>query len=509
MTRPFLTVLVAALVALFLAHARRHAFVQDDAYVFLRYAENVLEGHGPVWNPGERVEGYSSPAWLAWATAASAVSRDPVPLLHVSTVALALLTLALAFHLARRLADSTAAGVLTLGVAATDRTFAVWSTSGMETRLFGALALGASALAWSLRDAPRAGRGWFLGGVLVALSLARPEGVLLSLLVLGFAAGGVAAGRRPALIAAAVWAAGVALHLGFRLRYYGRLLPNTFYAKVTGPEPASGLAYLGDYLRSFPLTAALVLACLLGCALRRGRTAFEVHAGTLAAAWLGYLLLIGGDFMEFRMLDVLATYGYVVAAAVAVRVWDRATIPAARWGVVALAGAVAAGNVVADRGFERAPHFVLSQRALGEQTTERWAEVGRWLARIAEPGESLATTAAGAIPYYSKLPCVDMLGLNDPGVADWPVDPRGRVGHRRRIPPEMLAQRGVTFVVGEPRLSSAPDFGRLRPGQLVLRVEPAGRDAARGRRWYLLVETTRDPFALARSLRRRGVAVTF
>ena len=37
----------------------------DDAYITYRYAANVIDGHGPVFNPGtEPVEGFSSPLWL-------------------------------------------------------------------------------------------------------------------------------------------------------------------------------------------------------------------------------------------------------------------------------------------------------------------------------------------------------------------------------------------------------------------------------------------------------------
>ena len=45
-----------------LALAYRADFV-DDSYIFLRYAQNIAEGHGPVFNIGERVEGYSSALW--------------------------------------------------------------------------------------------------------------------------------------------------------------------------------------------------------------------------------------------------------------------------------------------------------------------------------------------------------------------------------------------------------------------------------------------------------------
>src|SRR5687768_6252470 len=32
----------------------------DDAYISYRYAANLVAGHGLVFNPGERVEGYSN-----------------------------------------------------------------------------------------------------------------------------------------------------------------------------------------------------------------------------------------------------------------------------------------------------------------------------------------------------------------------------------------------------------------------------------------------------------------
>ncbi|MGE0754072.1 MAG: hypothetical protein AB7L92_02820, partial [Alphaproteobacteria bacterium] len=40
----------------FLTHQR----YQDDAFISLTYARNLLAGHGLTWNPGEAVEGYSN-----------------------------------------------------------------------------------------------------------------------------------------------------------------------------------------------------------------------------------------------------------------------------------------------------------------------------------------------------------------------------------------------------------------------------------------------------------------
>ena len=38
-------------------------FVQDDAYISFRYARNLADGFGLVWNIGERVEGYTNFLW--------------------------------------------------------------------------------------------------------------------------------------------------------------------------------------------------------------------------------------------------------------------------------------------------------------------------------------------------------------------------------------------------------------------------------------------------------------
>lgn len=39
------------------------AFLQDDAFITFRYAANIADGLGPVWEPGNYVQGYSNPLW--------------------------------------------------------------------------------------------------------------------------------------------------------------------------------------------------------------------------------------------------------------------------------------------------------------------------------------------------------------------------------------------------------------------------------------------------------------
>ena len=50
----------------------------DDAFITFRYAQNLVDGLGPVYNAGERVEGYSSPIWMLASAAGNALGIDPV-----------------------------------------------------------------------------------------------------------------------------------------------------------------------------------------------------------------------------------------------------------------------------------------------------------------------------------------------------------------------------------------------------------------------------------------------
>src|SRR3954469_12755146 len=51
-------------------------FIIDDAYISFRYAENLVAGHGLVFNPGERVEGYTNFLWVLIIAAVHALGGE-------------------------------------------------------------------------------------------------------------------------------------------------------------------------------------------------------------------------------------------------------------------------------------------------------------------------------------------------------------------------------------------------------------------------------------------------
>ena len=289
-------------------------FLTDDAFISFRYARNLLEGHGLVFNVGERVEGYSNFLWtLELAAIWGAFGVRPeyaAPWLSVAftvgTIAAllwwALRTPALPY---RRLTTWIA-----LGLVCSSATFAVWTSGGgLETRQFTffiVLAVVCLALyrrnRWGLLTASLS---------LAAAALTRPEGPLIAAIcVAWFATQSMAdAGRlRPDWHSMAYLIAPCAIiitaHFLFRYAYYGEWLPNTYYAKFVRPWYEMGYRYLSAAAVETGLYLLLPLAWV---GLRQRWQAHRDGAYALVLLLISvhilYVMRIGGDIFEFHPLD--------------------------------------------------------------------------------------------------------------------------------------------------------------------------------------------------------------
>ncbi|HEY4491844.1 MAG TPA: hypothetical protein VI958_07560, partial [Acidobacteriota bacterium] len=58
----FLVILMIFIWAVADAYQRR--WVTDDIFIGFRYAQNLVDGRGLVYNTGERVEGYTNFLWV-------------------------------------------------------------------------------------------------------------------------------------------------------------------------------------------------------------------------------------------------------------------------------------------------------------------------------------------------------------------------------------------------------------------------------------------------------------
>jgi len=88
------------------------------------------------------------------------------------------------------------------------------------------------------------------------------------------------------------------------------------------------------------------------------------------------------------------------------------------------------------------------------QPVQDWEGVGKQLGSdLPEDSDVfIATTAAGAIPFYSKLPTLDMLGLTDAQVAHEGELFEAQRNHTRIASIHILVERGVHLMLGQPWL---------------------------------------------------------
>ncbi|MDX9753990.1 MAG: hypothetical protein RBU29_08520, partial [bacterium] len=107
---------------------------------------------------------------------------------------------------------------------------------------------------------------------------------------------------------------------------------------------------------------------------------------------------------------------------------------------------------------------------------ESWKRYGLWLKEKYPPGTLIAVTTAGAVCYFSDLPSLDILGLNDTTVAHTPnPSPDWRYpGHDKSNPDYILSQK-PRFIQLFPLLffSSRP-YPEWRLEQMI--TYPAQRD---------------------------------
>ncbi|MFN8177563.1 MAG: hypothetical protein U0167_06535 [bacterium] len=457
---------IAITVVLFARNVAAYYFLNDDAFISFRYARFFADGHGLVWNLGERVEGYTSFLWVLLLAAGARLRIEPEILSNILGIAsgVALLALLVRFS-ARRWGTWNPWTFAPPLVLALSRNFTAWCTGGQETMLFALLAFAAVDVYFEERR--RAAGGGVVSSLLLALAtLTRPEGMGLAAVVGAFAVVDVVQKRSGAgrvLRWGAPYLAIVGGHLLWRHAYYGAWLPNTFHAKVPGLMVGRGLEYLTWFHRD----------CLFGWfipgilfAVWRARDIEHALLLAWVTAHLLYVVLIGGDIFEFRFLVFVFPAAYWllidgIRRMVEILPSSRMLLRAAAAGAVLLPLLFATGiGVTRNLLLERGAYLpsVPTLRAY----TRQWILVGRMLRQLIDDGVLprdfyLATGAAGAIPYYTRWRILDRYGLNDFEIARMPV--RSPVlGHQHDVSLDYMRRRGVEGVEAVPIFTKKPNF---------------------------------------------------
>jgi arabinofuranosyltransferase len=456
--------LLAALIGLaglgVLALQARHylPFIADDALISLRYAQRLLTGRGLTWTEGPPVEGYSN---LLWVLLSATLGLTGVDLIFgarlLGGIGMGAAIGAVVFasrpeNLARLLPLTAAVFVLALS-----GPMAVWTIGGLEQPLLAGLLAWALVLCYSIVDDEegRKALDWRLAGpslLLGLISLTRPDGPLFAV-----AAGlgvlfskGLKKDSFRCSLALVFFPALFYLGQGiFRFVYYRTWLPNTALAKLSlsWHRLQEGFRYVGGgfwSLRYLLLMILLLAICCIPGGRERKRIAFLIAPLVL---WTLYVALIGGDIFPAHRHFVPVIVILSLLSAELLNTFSARRSPrmvAIGLGVLGLLSLHFAAQF---RDFE-------NHRAIEERWEWDGEVVGLFLKRAFGASKPvLAADPAGCLPYFSGLPSLDLLGLNDAYLARHPPKNfgQGYLGHELGDGAYVLGRKPDLIVFCNPR----------------------------------------------------------
>jgi hypothetical protein len=413
--------------------ATQHDVLVDDAWIFHRYANNWAAGLGPVFNAGERVEGYSSLLWTALLALGARCSWRPESLAPLLGLLFGGLTLILTAALTRRLVPQSSSLAVAVPLAVSLSTgLAYFAVAGMDTPLFACVLLttALSAMAWL-----DGGRRSALLLALGALVIVRAEGaayVCAVLVVLGIVV--VRSGNvrlRSDYRGVIGWTLLVLLvQFGGRRLYYGEWFPTPALSKAFLEHailetrrlhlPYSALViptirHGFDYQRHVLIGLAVPFAVL---AVASARGARGLHMAWMAASLTAVnallIVLAAGDWMPYQRLGIAVWPLVLLLAAWAclqIAAWCGVSL---RWAQVLGIVAVVVIGVCRFETPSLEPDMqgLLAPREQGGSLLYR--QLGELVSR-SEPAVTLVTNIAGKMPYYAgpRTRVVDLMGLTD------------------------------------------------------------------------------------------------
>lgn len=432
-------ILLAAVVLLGVGHLGVfHAYLTDDAFISFRYLDHWLAGNGLVYNLGERVWGFTNFGWILLLAPLRALGMDPILAARgLGLLATAWIALCVGGAFAKEPTERPEANLVALLLLACNGGFLLQAWSGLETALFSALVL-ASLCAVHRGLATGSERQVAAAGMLAAAAtLTRPEGGLV-LAGLGFALWrSRRSSRMQSLRAARAVGLGYVplvlvsvLALAF---YYEAPWPNTLSAKVgaSWEQLARGAHYAGAYALHYPASLVVLLAALLRW---RSLGPFQQTLSVTCGAFVVLVVAAGGDWMfGYRLFHPVTTLSCAIVPGL-IRGLDTRPLRA----VLVLSLCIASFQLA-----NSFTHFRISL-ARDETYVHSGIRIGKWMRENLPPSALLATNTAGTIPYYSGLPIVDMMGLNDRTIAE-----------RTDLPSEW---KGIEKGDGRYVLARKPDF---------------------------------------------------
>ena len=451
----------------------------DDAFITFRYSQNMAEGHGLVFNIGERVEGYTNFLWTVMIAGVIWLGLPAPETAIILNLLFMAGTLIVVHAIVRHVDPLKDAGVATLPfsplVLGLVSVFTVYGTSGLET-IMAAFFVVLGLYWWISRPN---GAGAFLSGLsLIAATMTRPDqalfyvamGCAILLPLLDPRSRDWKATLRHIAFFALPFIVVYVPYFLWRYNYYGYLFPNTYYAKNAGQMYISqGLLYLKDLVvdDGYWLLVPYMLFFMFARSKSRALKELTFYSGLSIILITVHVVKVGGDYMHGRFfVSVLPLFFLLLelnGKHWVVRQLNRKKPRSKGWW--RQWGTVSAGLLlITALSFVCLKPVIKTRTLTGDDyiaNSHVWFKVTRFhpmevdcvhyrsgqalaaaLPVTVTPRPLMASTGIGMDAYYGQVPVLDCLGLTDAHIAHQPfTGERGRPGHERIIDPAYLKRR--------------------------------------------------------------------
>lgn len=426
---------------IFFLQSSKISFIQDDTYISMRYAQNLAEGRGLVFNPNEKTEGFTSFLWVIILSLAYKLNLNPEQfsviastlsgaLVIVLTYLICILTLK-RFSAKEPARNQTSHFYLVslpiFPLFTFNMAYIYWSVSGMEETFFIFLFLLSLYFLIKYFEKNRLHYSFVIFGILACLT--RPEGFLLIPAMILFKFIILKKQRlrifnRRLMIELSVFSAVLSVFILLRLLYYGYPLPNTFYAKSGFSlfHLKRGFEYLLSFLTTNIFYGSLIIIPLIISIILKAKRLLTL---ILSAVFFCLLIaLIGGDVLPlhrlfFPVLPLIYLSFVLSFEAIVNRSFNKVFLPL----VYLLFTCVACFGSYANE-----KSIVLEKRGYELGLVEKMKTYAAWVKqKQEETGKPLtvALSTIGAFSYYSGANVIDLAGLTDEYTAHHPKETAG------------------------------------------------------------------------------------
>lgn len=436
---------------------KRYFCLNDDAMISMRYGWNLLHGVGLVWNPGERIEGYSNPLMTLIIAIVTIFLNKSLAVLSIQIFGalIMILNACASMRIMEELIQNENPNtirilkIFTFISVLSYFPLVFWSLMGMETGLLTLFLLFSliQAMHYSRLHQPRD---------LIKMSLwmglaflTRSDSGLFALPVFLFtffesrkSADSEQKQKVHFWTCLVVFFFFIVIQTGFRRLYYGEWVPNTYTLKLVGiplmMRIMNGLHFIQPF---FWINLFLIVLVCADVVLRFNKLKLLLFSTFVIS--IGYQIWIGGDFLEYWrfitsivpllfILFIQAVFfiGCAVQRMGALnKLFSRNSAHRPIGSIIWLVPLIAFASIRLNEGCLREiPMTRKHQQAI---INEKNVNLAIAINRMTTEKATIGVFCAGTIPYYTGRVAIDFLGKSDKIIAHLPPDISGRISWNR------------------------------------------------------------------------------